>query len=145
MRVLVQRVSRAEVRVEDKVLGQVGHGLCLLIGLTHDDDKEKVQKMAEKIVNLRLFKDDKEKMNLSLKEVGGEILVVSQFTLYGDTRKGRRPSFLHAAKPEQASPLIDWFVDCLKALGITVETGLFGANMQVDLINDGPLTLMLEH
>ena len=144
MRVLIQRVSKAEVRVDGEVLGKINAGLTLLTGLTHDDDRDKVQMMAEKIVNMRLFKDNDDKMNLSLNDVTGEILVVSQFTLYGDTRKGRRPSFVHAMGPDQASPLIDWFIDCFKALGVKVESGRFGADMEVDLINDGPFTLMLE-
>jgi len=145
MRVLLQRVSQAQVCVDGEIIGHISKGLVLLTGITHEDNKDKVEKMAEKLIRMRLFTDNEGKMNLSSKEVNGELLVVSQFTLYGDTHKGRRPSFVDAAHPEQAKPLINWFVQCFKARGMTVATGKFGANMQVTLTNDGPVTLMVEN
>ena len=144
MRLLLQRVSRAEVRVDGKVVGKVERGFCLLVGFTHDDGAEQVEWMAEKVIGLRLFGDEEGKMNLSLEDVGGELLVVSQFTLYGDARKGRRPSFIDAARPEVAEGLYEMFVERLRARGVRVETGEFGAMMDVDLVNDGPVTLILE-
>ena len=144
MRVLLQRVSRAEVRVGDRVTGAIGHGFLLLVGLTHDDDEARLAWMAEKVAGLRLFMDDDGKMNRSLADVGGAVLVVSQFTLYGDARKGRRPSFVDAARPEVAIPLYERFVALLREQGLRVETGEFGATMQVELVNDGPVTLWLE-
>jgi len=144
MRLLLQRVSRAEVRVDGKVVGKVERGFCLLVGFTHDDGAEQVEWMAEKVIGLRLFGDEEGKMNLSLEDVGGELLVVSQFTLYGDARKGRRPSFIDAARPEVAEGLYEMFVERLRARGVRVETGEFGAMMDVDLVNDGPVTLWLE-
>jgi len=144
MRVLLQRVSKAEVRIDGRVTGAVGRGFCLLVGFTHGDDGAVVDWMVEKVSGLRLFADAEGKMNLGLAEVGGGVLVVSQFTLYGDAAKGRRPSFVDAARPEQAVPLYQRFVDGLRARGLPVETGEFGAAMEVDLCNDGPVTLMLE-
>lgn len=144
MRVLLQRVSRAEVRIDGRISGRVGRGFCLLVGFTHGDGPEQVEWMAEKVIGLRLFGDDEGKMNLSLEDVGGALLVVSQFTLYGDARKGRRPSFIDAARPEEAELLYDTFVERLRARGAHVETGEFGAMMDVDLVNDGPVTLLLE-
>ena len=144
MRVLLQRVSRAEVRVDGKVIGGVQRGFCLLVGFTHEDGAEQVDWMAEKVIGLRLFGDEEGKMNLSLEDVAGELLVVSQFTLYGDARKGRRPSFIDAARPEAAEGLYEMFVERLRARGVRVETGEFGAMMEVDLVNDGPVTLWLE-
>ena len=144
MRLLLQRVSRAEVRVDGKVIGGVQRGFCLLVGFTHGDGAEQVEWMAEKVIGLRLFGDDEGKMNLSLEDVGGELLVVSQFTLYGDARKGRRPSFIDAARPEVAEGLYEMFVERLQSRGVRVETGEFGAMMEVDLVNDGPVTLWLE-
>ena len=148
MRVLLQRVSRAEVRVREgdavRMTGRIGRGFVLLVGFTHDDDEARVAWMAEKIVGLRLFADAEEKMNLALADVGGELLVVSQFTLYGDAAKGRRPSFIDAARPETAIPLYERFVALLRERGVTVATGEFGAMMDVDLVNDGPVTLWLE-
>ena len=144
MRVLLQRVSRAEVRVGERVTGRVGRGFLLLVGLTHADGEEQLQWMAEKVVGLRLFGDAEGKLNLALADVGGSLLVVSQFTLYGDAAKGRRPSFVDAARPEQAIPLYERFVALLRERGVTVETGEFGAEMQVELVNDGPVTLWLE-
>ena len=144
MRVLLQRVSRAEVRIAGRVAGRIGAGYCLLVGFTAGDGDDQVQWMAEKVVGLRLFSDDEGKMNRPLAEVGGALLVVSQFTLYGDARKGRRPSFVDAARPEEAIPLYERFVAALRASGVRVETGEFGAHMEVELVNDGPVTLWLE-
>lgn len=148
MRVLLQRVARAEVRVADgrgsRVTGRIGRGYLLLVGFTHADASEAVGWMAEKVLGLRLFGDAEGKMNLGLAEVGGSLLVVSQFTLYGDAAKGRRPSFIDAARPEVAVSLYERFVALLRERGATVETGEFGAMMDVELVNDGPVTLWLE-
>ena len=144
MRALVQRVAQARVRVDGQVVGEIGPGLCCLVGATHGDDRDSVVKLADKIWHLRILADENGHMNRSVAEVGGEILVVSQFTLYGDTRKGRRPSFVAAAAPDEASRLIDTLVAELRLLGATVATGSFGANMAVELTNDGPVTLMIE-
>lgn len=148
MRVLLQRVSRAEVRVKDeqgvRVAGSIERGFALLVGFAHADTTEQVDWMATKVEGLRLFTDSDGKMNLSLADVGGAILVVSQFTLYGDASKGRRPSFIDAARPETAIPLYEAFIGALRQRGITVACGEFGADMDVDLVNDGPVTLWLE-
>jgi D-tyrosyl-tRNA(Tyr) deacylase len=144
MRVLLQRVSRAEARVGDRVTGAIGRGFLLLVGLTHTDTEAQLAWMAEKVTGLRLFGDADGKMNLSLEDVGGALLVVSQFTLYGDAQKGRRPSFIDAARPETAIPLYERFVQLLRERGVRVETGEFGAMMDVELVNDGPVTLWLE-
>ncbi|MCY3663332.1 MAG: D-aminoacyl-tRNA deacylase [bacterium] len=144
MRALVQRVTQARVRVDGRVVGEIGPGLCCLVGVTHDDDKDSALKLAAKLWHLRILADENGHMNRSVAEVGGEILVVSQFTLYGDTRKGRRPSFVAAAAPEEAARLIDELVAELRRLGASVATGSFGAEMKVELTNDGPVTLMLE-
>jgi D-tyrosyl-tRNA(Tyr) deacylase len=144
MRVLLQRVARAEVRVESDVLGRIGRGLLLLVGFTHDDTDVELTWMADKVVGLRVFADDEDKMNRSVAELGGEILVVSQFTLYGDAIKGRRPGFIDAARPETAIPLYGRFITMLRERGLSVQTGEFGAAMQVELVNDGPVTLWLE-
>jgi D-tyrosyl-tRNA(Tyr) deacylase len=144
MRVLVQRVSRAEVRVGDRVTGRIGTGLVLLVGFTHSDGDEQLAWMADKIVGLRIFPDDDDKMNRSIAEARGSVLAVSQFTLYGDAVKGRRPSFVDAARPEIAAPPFDRFVALLQGRGLTVETGEFGASMAVELVNDGPVTIWLE-
>ena len=144
MRVLLQRVSRAEVRVGGDVRGRIGRGYLLLVGITHADREEQLAWMAEKVSGLRLFADEDDKMNLALADVGGSALVVSQFTLYGDARKGRRPSFVDAARPEVAEPLYERFVALLRSNGLTVETGAFGAMMDVELVNDGPVTMWLE-
>ena len=144
MRALVQRVSQAAVLVDGQVVGKIGPGLCCLVGVTHDDDRDKALKLAAKLWHLRIFADDNGHMNRSTADTSREVLVVSQFTLYGDTRKGRRPSFIAAAAPDQATRLIDELVAELQRLGATVATGSFGANMQVELTNDGPVTLMLE-
>src|SRR3954467_3666020 len=148
MRVLLQRVSRAEVRVRDgtgvRVSGRIDQGFVLLVAFTHDDAEDQLVWMADKIVGLRIFSDAEDRMNVSLGDVGGALLVVSQFTLYGDAVKGRRPSFVDAARPERAIPLYDQFVAMLRERADRVETGEFGAMMDVDLVNDGPVTLLLE-
>ena len=144
MRVLVQRVSRAEVRVGARVVGAIGRGLLLLVGFTHADGEDAAAWMADKVVGLRLFGDAEGKMNLDLSDAGGALLVVSQFTLYGDAQKGRRPSFVGAARPEVAVPLYERFVALLRARGAEVHTGEFGAMMDVALVNDGPVTLWLD-
>ena len=144
MRVLLQRVTRAKVMVESEMLGSVARGLLLFVGFTHDDSEERVVWMADKVVGLRIFADDEDKMNRSVADVGGGILVVSQFTLYGDAIKGRRPSFIDAARPETAIPLYERFVALLRERGVPVQTGEFGAAMQVELVNDGPVTIWLE-
>lgn len=144
MRVLLQRVSRAEVRVGARITGRIGHGFLLLVGFTHADAESTLVWMADKVLGMRLFADADEKMNLALDEVGGAVLVVSQFTLYGDAAKGRRPSFVQAARPEQAIPLYERFVALLREREVQVETGEFGAMMDVELVNDGPVTLWLE-
>jgi D-tyrosyl-tRNA(Tyr) deacylase len=144
MRVLLQRVARAEVRVGERVTGSIGRGFLLLVGFTHSDSTAQVEWMVDKVAGLRLFPDDDDKMNRSLADVGGALLVVSQFTLYGDAVKGRRPSFIDAARPEQAVPLYEQFVATLRDRGVRTETGEFGASMQVELVNDGPVTLWLE-
>ena len=144
MRTLLQRVARAEVRVDGRVTGRIARGYLLLVGFTDTDDDTTVAWMADKVVGLRLFPDDDGRMNRDLAEAGGALLVVSQFTLYGDARKGRRPSFVDAARPEHAIPLYERFVALLREGGRTVETGEFGAMMDVELVNDGPVTLWLE-
>jgi D-tyrosyl-tRNA(Tyr) deacylase len=144
MKVLLQRVSRAEVRVGERVAGRIGRGYLLLVGFTHGDTDAAVEWMAEKIGGLRLFGDAEGRMNLALGDVGGAVLVVSQFTLYGDASRGRRPSFVDAARPEAAVPLYERFVALLRERGLTVETGEFGAMMDVELVNDGPVTIPLE-
>ncbi|WP_144547787.1 D-aminoacyl-tRNA deacylase [Bacillus sp. X1(2014)] len=144
MRVVVQRSKNASVTVAGEVTGQITKGLVLLVGITHDDKEEDAAYLADKIANLRIFEDEDGKMNFSLVDVGGEILSVSQFTLYGDCRKGRRPNFMGAARPEQAVELYEVFNSMLREKGIRVETGIFGAMMDVELINDGPVTLIIE-
>jgi D-aminoacyl-tRNA deacylase len=144
MRVVLQRVSRASVTIDGRTAGAIGRGFCLLVGLTHGDTEATVDWMAEKVAGLRLFSDPEGKMNLGLDEVGGGVLVISQFTLYGDAAKGRRPSFVDAARPEQAIPLYQRFVAALRGRGLEVATGEFGASMQVEIHNDGPVTLILE-
>jgi D-aminoacyl-tRNA deacylase len=144
MRVLLQRVARAEVRVDGRITGRIDRGYLLFVGITHDDDEARVAWMAEKIAGLRLFADADDRMNLALSDIGGAVLVVSQFTLYGDASKGRRPSFIDAARPEIAIPLYERFIALLRERELAVATGEFGAMMQVELINDGPVTLWLE-
>lgn len=144
MRIVLQRVSSASVTIDGRVAGAIERGFCLLVGLTHSDGIEQVRWMAEKVAGLRLFADAEGKMNLALGDVGGALLVVSQFTLYGDASKGRRPSFIDAARPDVAVPLYEAFIADLRGRGLRVETGEFGAMMQVALVNDGPVTLVLE-
>jgi D-tyrosyl-tRNA(Tyr) deacylase len=141
---VLQRVREASVAIDGRVVGEIGVGFVLLVGFTHEDTRDHVAWMADKVTGLRLFADGEGKMNLGLAEVGGSLLVISQFTLYGDAAKGRRPSFLGAARPETAIPLYDAFVTSLRATGLPVATGEFGAGMQVALVNDGPVTLLLE-
>jgi D-tyrosyl-tRNA(Tyr) deacylase len=144
MRVVLQRVKRAEVRVDGQAVGGIGPGLLVLVGIGKDDTPETGKALAEKIVNLRVFDDAQGRMNRSLLERGGALLCVSQFTLWGDCRKGRRPSYDQAARPEVARALYDAFVESLRALGVSVETGQFQARMEVELVNDGPVTLWLD-
>jgi D-aminoacyl-tRNA deacylase len=144
MRALLQRVSQARVTVEDKVVSSIGQGLVILLGVGHGDGDAQVSFLAEKIANLRVFEDEQGKTNLSVLDVKGEAIVVSQFTLYADTRKGRRPSFIGAALPEVAAPLVDRFVEALRSHGVPTQTGRFGAHMNVEIHNDGPVTVWLE-
>ncbi len=144
MRALVQRVSQASVMVDDKVISQIGKGLVVLLGVGHGDGEEQVGFLAEKIANLRIFEDEQGKTNLSILDVKGEAIVVSQFTLYADTRKGRRPSFTDAALPDIAEPLVERFVELLRGHGVPAQTGKFGAHMLVEIHNDGPVTVWLE-
>lgn len=144
MRLLLQRVSRAEVRINDRAAGRITRGVLLFVGFTHTDGDEQLIWMADKVVGLRIFPDDEDKMNRAITEAGGAILVVSQFTLYGDAIKGRRPSFVDAARPEAAQPLYERFITLLRERHVAVETGEFGAMMQVELVNDGPVTLWFE-
>ena len=144
MRAVVQRVRHASVRVENEVVGAIGHGLLVLLGVDIKDGPSEVDYMVEKIVGLRIFNDADGKFNLSLEDVGGAVLLVSQFTLYGDCRKGRRPSFIAAARPEQAIPLYERVGSMLREKGVDVANGIFGAHMDVELLNDGPVTLLLD-
>jgi len=144
MRIVVQRVSSASVTVEGTVTGAIGTGFLLLVGITHEDTTADADYLVDKVLNLRVFEDETGKMNHSLLDIEGALLSVSQFTLYGDCRKGRRPNFMDAAKPEQASQLYDYFNDRVRQQGVRVETGVFGAMMDVALVNDGPVTLLLE-
>jgi len=144
MRALLQRVSRASVVVDGETVGAIDRGLLVLLGITHDDAPEQAKWLAEKVAALRIFADAEGKMNRDVSEAGGAVLVVSQFTLYGDARKGRRPSFVAAAAPEKAVPLYEAFINALRALGIPTASGRFGAMMQVELVNDGPVTLMVD-
>jgi len=144
LRTIVQRVSWSQVHVAGQLTGQTDAGLCVLVGVTHEDGTQDVAWMADKLANLRIFEDENGKMNRSVRDIGGGILLVSQFTLYGDARKGRRPSFTSAAPPEQAERLYDELVLALKTAGLPVQTGVFQAMMQVSLCNDGPVTLILD-
>ncbi len=143
MRVLVQRVKKASVKVNGKIVGDIEKGLLLLVGITHNDDEKKAAFLAQKVCNLRIFRDNEDKMNLSVKDINGKLLIISQFTLYGDARKGNRPSFIEAARPEKANELYEFFCEkCSQE--IEVQKGIFGADMKVELLNDGPVTIMLE-
>ena len=144
MRAVIQRVKSASVTVEGEVVSEIHKGLLVFLGVAQEDTSADVEYMASKIANLRIFEDGEGRMNLSILDVGGEALVVSQFTLYGDCRKGRRPSFIHAARPEKADPLYQAFMDEISRLGVPVKAGIFQAMMDVELINDGPVTMMLD-
>lgn len=144
MRALLQRVSSGNVIVDEKIVAEIGRGVVILLGIAPDDGEEQARWMAEKIANLRIFEDEDGKLNLSLLDIGGAAIVVSQFTLYADTRKGRRPSFTDAALPEIASPLVDRFAALLNEMGIAAQKGIFGAHMLVNIANDGPVTIWLE-
>lgn len=144
MKVVMQRCKEASVDVSGKTVGSIAKGFVLLVGITHSDTETDAEYLAEKIVNLRVFEDEQGKMNHSLREISGDILSISQFTLYGDCRKGRRPNFMEAAKPDQAKKLYQYFNDCLRQKGVLVETGIFGEMMDVSLRNDGPVTLILD-
>ena len=144
MRVVIQRVSRANVVIDGEINGAIDHGYMLLVGFKDSDTQAIINRMAEKIVHLRVFEDDHGKMNRSLLDVGGSVLSISQFTLYANAKKGRRPSFVEAAKPDLSSPLYDAFNHTLRQYGVTVETGIFGADMKVSLTNDGPVTIVLD-
>ncbi len=144
MRALIQRVSRASVTVDETVVGEIGHGLLVLLGIAQGDSEAQVKTLADKIVHLRIFEDDEGKMNRSILDVGGQILVVSQFTLYADVRRGRRPSFTDAAPPSLAEPLVERFKTVIAAYGLKVADGIFGAYMEVELLNSGPVTIWLD-
>jgi D-tyrosyl-tRNA(Tyr) deacylase len=144
LRAIIQRVTRARVAVASRVAGEIQTGVLILLGVGRVDTPESAEYLAEKIANLRIFADDAGKMNRSLVEIGGSALVVSQFTLYGDTRGGRRPSYIQAASPEEANRLYEEFVRCLRSFGVPVETGVFQAHMEVELVNDGPVTILLD-
>ena len=144
MKAIIQRVSSASVKVENKIVGQINKGFVVLLGITHKDTETEAKFIAKKVANLRVFSDNEDKMNLSLKDVDGEALIISQFTLYGDAQKGNRPSFTEAARPEEAIPLYEYFISEIKKTGIPVATGIFGAMMDVQINNSGPVTIMIE-
>jgi len=144
VRVVLQRVSEARVTVADEIVASIGVGLCLLVGVSHDDEPADAEAMAVKVCGLRVFPDDQGRMNRSVTDVGGEALVVSQFTLLGEVKRGRRPSFMAAAHSDRAEPLVDYLSDCLRQRGVSTSTGVFGAKMAVQLTNDGPVTLVVE-
>ncbi|MER2225501.1 MAG: D-aminoacyl-tRNA deacylase [Carnobacterium sp.] len=144
MRVIIQRTKQASVSIEESVVGEITHGFVLLVGIEEEDQQEDIEYLVRKISKMRIFEDTQGKMNLSIEDVGGEILSISQFTLHADTKKGNRPSFIKAAKPDIAIPLYDAFNNQLRAAGLTVQTGTFGADMQVSLVNDGPVTIIID-
>ncbi len=144
MRAILQRVTKGSVTIDDKVVANIGLGYVVLLGVGHEDTQSTAREMAEKIVYLRVFGDDEGKMNRSLLDIRGEMIVVSQFTLHADTSRGRRPSFINAAKPELAQPLVDYFIEQVRSFGVEVQSGIFGAHMVVDIQNDGPVTIALE-
>ncbi|MET3537646.1 D-aminoacyl-tRNA deacylase [Chryseobacterium limigenitum] len=144
MKVVIQRVSEANVKVDGKIVGEIGKGLMLLVGIDENDEKNDADWMVQKILNLRIFGDEDDKLNLSVKDISGEILCISQFTLIADYKKGNRPSFIKAAKPDKAIPLFDYFKDEIAKSGLKTESGIFGADMKVSLINDGPVTIVMD-
>lgn len=144
MKIVVQRVSSSSVSVGGEIVGKINQGLLILLGITHTDTEQNADWLVNKIINMRIFSDLEDKLNLSLKDIAGSILVISQFTLYAEAEKGNRPSFTSAARPEIAKPLYEYFIDKLKLNNILVESGIFGADMQIELINDGPITIILE-
>ena len=144
MRVIIQRTKQASVSIEESTVGEITHGFVLLVGIEEEDQQEDIDYLVRKISKMRIFEDTQGKMNLSIEDVGGEILSISQFTLHADTKKGNRPSFIKAAKPDIAIPIYDAFNNQLRASGITVQTGTFGADMQVSLVNDGPVTIIID-
>ena len=144
MRALIQRVTSASVKVDEKIIGKIGKGFLIFLGVYKEDTEEKIEKLTKKIVNLRIFNDENNKMNLSIKEVKGEILLISQFTLCADTRKGNRPSFVSAKNPKDANVIYEKTIESIRNEGIIVEKGIFGADMKVELLNDGPVTILLD-
>ena len=144
MRALIQRVTSANVKVEGKIVGEIGKGFLIFLGIYEEDTEENIEKLTKKIVNLRIFNDENDKMNLSIKEVKGEILLISQFTLCADTRKGNRPSFVSAKNPKDANVIYEKTIESIRNEGIIVEKGIFGADMKVELLNDGPVTILLD-
>ena len=145
MRAVIQRVKQADVKINNTIVGEINQGLLILLAVHKDDTVDKIKKLTDKIINLRIFSGEDEKMNLSIKDISGEILIVSQFTLYGDSTKGNRPSFIDSAKPIKAIPYYEQFVERMKSSGLKVATGKFGAMMDVNLINDGPVTIIIEN
>jgi len=145
MRVVIQRVKNAQIKVENKVVGKIEKGFVVLLGVTHEDTKEKADYLVKKVCNLRVFSDENDKMNLSIKDIEGQLLIISQFTLYSDCTQGNRPSFMEAAKPEFANELYEYFCkQCEEKYKVTTQKGIFGADMKVDLLNDGPVTIVIE-